>query len=133
MFYLWMIPNTSQPSISISRQYIMRWHVRQYHSQGPFSHFGIMGLQGKNWDYGITPCLKLGLCKIGFTGLHLLRNWDYGITLVLTSGLQDLLWGPYLHILQKSALKSSEWIISAIPFLNCCRNLVTGSSIIWTL
>ena len=68
----------------------------------PKGYLGLWDYRGKNWDYGIPPCLKLGLqksanqtkgifhpCKIGITGLHPFRNWDYGITLFLKSGLLD--------------------------------------------
>ncbi len=59
-----------------------------------------MGLQGKNWDYGITPCLKLGLqkstlklgswisnpTKLGFS-IHV--NWNNGISPYLKLELRD--------------------------------------------
>ena len=79
-------------------------YFAQFYYEGPHSQFGIMGLQGKNWDYGITPCLKLGLQKsclnlgldltslcgeIGIMGLHSIWNWDYGITPHLKLGLWD--------------------------------------------
>ncbi len=42
-----------------------------------------MGLQGKIWDYGITPCLKLGLqkscLKLVFTGFQSKPNQGFQI------------------------------------------------------
>ena len=64
------------------------------------ANLGLWDYRGKNWDYGITPCLKLGLqksalklglwisnpTKLGFS-IHV--NWDYGISPYLKFGLWD--------------------------------------------
>ncbi len=63
------------------------------HIKGPFSQFGILGLQGKNWDFGITSHLNLGLQKSGLNlGLQDCTLSQFGITVpfeIGISGLQD--------------------------------------------
>ncbi len=49
--------------------------------KGPVSKFGILGLQGKNWDLGIMPHLNLGLQKSDL-------NWDYVSLPLANLGLQ---------------------------------------------
>ena len=47
------------------------WHVCNI--RAPIANFGLWDYRGKIWDYGIAPCLKLGLQK---SCLNLLL-WDY--------------------------------------------------------
>ncbi len=52
------------------------------HYEGLVSQLGILGLQGKNWDLGITPYLNLGLqdsfgANLGLQPNSRLGLWDY--------------------------------------------------------
>ena len=68
--------------------------------RAPLANLGLWDYRGKILDYGITPCLKLGLqksalklglwisnpTKLGFS-IHF--NWDNGISSYLKLGLPD--------------------------------------------
>ncbi len=46
----------------------------------PLANLGLWDYRGKNWDYGITPCLKLGLQKSALKldyGSQIQPNWDF--------------------------------------------------------
>ena len=68
--------------------------------RAPLANLGLWDYRGKFWDYGITPCVKLGLqksaLKLGLwisnpTKLRFFThvNSDYGITPYLKLGLRD--------------------------------------------
>ncbi len=70
------------------------------YSRAPLANLGLWDYRGEIWDYGITPCLKLGLqksaMKLGLwisnptkLGFFTHVNWEYGITPYLKLGLRD--------------------------------------------
>ncbi len=67
-------------------------------NRAPLANLGLWDYRGEKWDYGITPCLKLGLqksaLKLGLwiptkSGFSIHVNWDYGISPYLKFGLWD--------------------------------------------
>ncbi len=54
------------------------------------ANLGLWDYRGKNWDYGITPCLKLGLQKSALKwGLWISNSTKFGFSIQSKLGLWE--------------------------------------------
>ncbi len=64
--------------------------VLDHSNRAPIANLGLWDDRGKIWDYGITPCLKLGLQKSALKlGLFISNSTKFGFSIHSKLGLWD--------------------------------------------